>query len=182
MASSAAAAAATWRLLSSVSLHAPLRPHLLSAGSSRLCSSTQTTQQDKKPKVGAENHNPLKHEQNTAITADYVTVKDLTAASGEAFQWACECLHDDTPPPPAAAALVFIYCIIVLNQQGLQQQRKKIQGMHRWQAWWIISRYPSFIWLSVSISIKLICYFSSDVTSSQLQHYLTGNTSQLIPN
>ncbi|KAM8737182.1 cytochrome c oxidase assembly factor 8 [Acanthopagrus schlegelii] len=47
---SSAAAAATWRLLSSVSLHAPLRPHLLSAGSSRLCSSTQTTQRDKKPK------------------------------------------------------------------------------------------------------------------------------------
>ncbi|XP_030299681.1 cytochrome c oxidase assembly factor 8 [Sparus aurata] len=46
----ASSAAATWRLLSSVSLHAPLRPHLLSAGSSRLCSSTQTTQQDKKPK------------------------------------------------------------------------------------------------------------------------------------
>ncbi|KAG7232948.1 hypothetical protein INR49_005800 [Caranx melampygus] len=49
----AAAACVTWRRLGHVALHAPLRPHVLSAASSRLCSSTQATQQDKTPKRSA---------------------------------------------------------------------------------------------------------------------------------
>uniref|UniRef100_A0A3Q3J9C4 Cytochrome c oxidase assembly factor 8 n=1 Tax=Monopterus albus TaxID=43700 RepID=A0A3Q3J9C4_MONAL len=50
MASRTAAAAMgclTWRSFTPVTLHAPLRPHSLSAVSSRFCSSKQATQQDK---------------------------------------------------------------------------------------------------------------------------------------
>ncbi|XP_050933980.1 cytochrome c oxidase assembly factor 8 [Lates calcarifer] len=46
----AAVACLTWRSLGPVALHAPLRPHTLSAANSRLCSSKQATQQDKTPK------------------------------------------------------------------------------------------------------------------------------------
>ncbi|XP_023268775.1 apoptogenic protein 1, mitochondrial [Seriola lalandi dorsalis] len=49
----AAVACLTWRRFGPVALHAPLRPHSLSAASSRLCSSKQATQQDKTPKRSA---------------------------------------------------------------------------------------------------------------------------------
>ncbi|XP_070776817.1 cytochrome c oxidase assembly factor 8 [Enoplosus armatus] len=46
----AAAGCLTWRIFSPFSPHAPLRPHRLSAVSSRLCGSKQTNQRDKTPK------------------------------------------------------------------------------------------------------------------------------------
>lgn len=58
-AAAAAAGSLTWRIVGPFTLHAPLRPHRLSAATSRRCSSKQATQKDRTPKVCAENLNYL---------------------------------------------------------------------------------------------------------------------------